>query len=67
MTTEFNTPFVEADLRKAANDLDNKNNEMLDLINDEYLQDEDAWSELHDAVLELQTQITNIQEQMKWI
>ena len=40
MTTEFNTPFVEADLRKAANDLDGYNNEMLDLINDEYLQDE---------------------------
>lgn len=67
MTTEFNTPFVEADLRKAANDLDGYNNEMLDLINDEYLQDEEAWSKLHDAVMELQTQITNIQEHMKWI
>ena len=37
--TDFNTPFVEADLRQAANDLDGYNNEMLDLINDEYLQD----------------------------
>jgi hypothetical protein len=67
MKTEFNTPFIEADLRKAADDLDNKNNQMLDLINDEYLENEEGWSELHDTLLELQTQITNIQEQMKWI
>lgn len=65
--TEFNTPFVEVDLRKAANDLDGKNNELLELIEDEFIQDEEAWCELHDAILELQTQITNIQEHMKWI
>lgn len=65
--TEFNTPFVEADLRKAANDLDTRNNELLDLINDEYLEYEEGWSDLHDAIIKLQNEITNIQEHMKWI
>ena len=53
--------------RGILNQLDNSCNLINESVEDDYLQDDEEYSELYDAIAELQEKITNYQEFNKYI
>jgi hypothetical protein len=53
--------------RTILNQLDNSCNLINESVEDDYLQDDEEYSELYDAIAELQEKITNYQEFNKYI
>ena len=64
-----NSEEVKTDeyVRTEINKLDTQCNLVLEHIEDEYLQDDDQWSELFDVINEMQEKITELQESKQWI
>ncbi len=53
--------------RGILNQLDNSCNLINESVEDDYLQDDEEYAELYDAIAELQEKITNYQEFNKYI
>ena len=62
-----NSNTEEQYVRTEINKLDTQCNQVLEHIEDEYLQDDDQWSELFDVINEMQEKITELQESKQWI
>lgn len=54
-------------IRTEINNLDGINNEVLEFLEEFWLQDDEKFSSLYDAISELETQITECQELNGWI
>jgi hypothetical protein len=55
------------EVRQVINDLDRLNTQLLELLQDFYLQDDEKYTNLVDAIYNLETEITECQELNGWI
>ena len=55
------------EIRQSINDLDGLNTQLLELLQEFWLHDDEKYSNLVDAVYNLETEICNCQESNGWI